>query len=114
VPFDFLFLFAYAGFVSKICKCRVSFTDSQGVVHAVEVPAGTLYEAGGLALAEFRRCGFAEAIPGPATRLTVAVEAPATTHELPIPKLMAWLDSSAKSPSDHVLKQRLRELVGRA
>jgi hypothetical protein len=113
LPIDIRFFFAYAGIVPHVCKCQVSFTDSVGVTHMVEVPADSLYEAAALAIAEFRRCGFAEVIPGPATRLTVAVESPATTHELPISKLEAWLDSSAKSPHDHILKQRLRELVGR-
>jgi hypothetical protein len=100
--------------VANICKCRVSFTDSQGIVHTVDVPASSLYEAAAFAIAEFRRCGFTDAMPGPATLLTVAVEAPATTHELPIHKFEAWLDSSAKSPADHVFKQRLRDLVGRS
>jgi hypothetical protein len=35
--------------------CRVSFRDSEGVEHAVEVEAWTLYEAVGLAIDRFRR-----------------------------------------------------------
>lgn len=38
--------------------CLVSFTDTNGIRHAVEVAASTLYEAATLAMAEFRRCGF--------------------------------------------------------
>jgi hypothetical protein len=37
-------------------RCRVSFRDSDGVEHAVELDAGTLYEAVGLAIDRFRRC----------------------------------------------------------
>jgi hypothetical protein len=36
----------------------------------------TLYEAAVMAMAEFRRCGFTENAPGPATRLTVKVQSP--------------------------------------
>jgi hypothetical protein len=37
-------------------RCRVAFRDSDGVEHAVEVEARTLYEAVGLAIDRFRRC----------------------------------------------------------
>jgi hypothetical protein len=33
--------------------CRVSFTDTEGIAHAVEVEASTLYEAATLTIAEF-------------------------------------------------------------
>jgi hypothetical protein len=34
----------------------VSFRDADGIEHAVEVDAGTLYQAVGLAIDRFRRC----------------------------------------------------------
>jgi hypothetical protein len=37
---------------------------------------------------------------GPATRLTIAVEPPATMHELSIGTLQAWLDTNGKSPRE--------------
>lgn len=107
-------IFAYTESVPNVRKCRVSFTDTEGVTHIVEVAASSLYEAAALALAEFRRCGFADAEAGPATRLTVAVEAPSTTHELTVRKLSAWLDGGGKSPSEQAVKVRLRELLGPA
>ena len=55
--------------------CNVSFTGTDGMVHAVEVTASSLYEA---ALAEFRSGWLVEVLPGRATRLTVTVKAPAT------------------------------------
>jgi hypothetical protein len=67
-----------------------------------------------LAVAEFRRCDFADATLGPATRLTVSVEAPATTHQLTFAKLSAWLDGGGKSPNEQALKVRLRERWGGA
>src|SRR6266705_2645655 len=56
-------------------------------------------------------CHFLNA-PGPATRLTVAIKAPATSHEVSVSKIDAWLKSGGKSPSEQVVKTRLRELLG--
>jgi hypothetical protein len=44
---------------------------------------------------------------GPA-RLTAAVEAPATTHELAVDGLQAWLDTNGKTPLDQTRKVTLR------
>jgi hypothetical protein len=93
--------------------CLVSFTDSEGIRHAVEVAANSLYEAAALAIGEFRRCGFTADAPGPATRLTVAVQAPATAHEVRVSKIEAWLQGAGKSPNEQALKVRLRALLGR-
>ena len=90
--------------------CLVSFTDTNGIRHAVEVAASTLYEAATLAIAEFRRCGFTENAPGPATRLAVTVKAPATSHEVQWGKVEVWLQSAGK-PNEQALKGRLRELL---
>jgi len=49
--------------------------------------------------------------PGPATRLTVFVDGPATAHELPMRKLMAWLEGGGKSPAEQAVKVRPRELL---
>ena len=91
--------------------CIVSFADSEGIRHSVEVTASTLYEAAALAIAEFRRCGFTANAPGPATRLTVAVKIPATSHEVQWGKIEAWLQSAGK-PNEQALKSRMRELLG--
>jgi hypothetical protein len=104
-------MFAYTGFVASR-TCTVSFTDSAGIAHAVDVSADSLYEAAALALAEFRRCGFTAVIPGPATRLAITIKEPATTHEMPIRKLRDWIESSAKSPRERVIKGRLKDLLG--
>jgi hypothetical protein len=90
--------------------CVVSFADGEGIRHGVEVTATTLYEAAALAINEFRRCGFTANAPGPATRLTVAVKIPATSHEVQWGKIEAWLQSAGK-PNEQVMKGRLRELL---
>lgn len=92
-------------------SCRVSFADSEGIEHAVEVAATSLYEAAVLALAEFRRCGFADATFGPATRLTVRVKAPEEEHVVSVGKLQSWLNGGAKSPNEKVEKDRLKQLL---
>ena len=92
---------------------KISFTDSAGVTHTVSVTASSLYEAAALGVTEFRRCGFADATVGPGTRLTVAVEAPGTTHELVVERLQAWLQGSGKDAARQATKVTLRELLGK-
>ena len=48
----------------------------------------------------------------PLDRLKVAVETPATTHELSVGKLQAWLECSGKTPREQATKATLRELIG--
>jgi hypothetical protein len=50
--------------------------------------------------------------PGPATRLTVTVKMPATSHEVRLSKIEAWLESGGRSPNEQAMKVRLRELLG--
>ena len=93
--------------------CIVSFTDSDGIQHAVEVAASSVNEAAALGICEFRRCGFTADAPGPATRLTVTVKVPATSHEVRVSKIEAWLQTAGKSPNEQAMKTRLQELIGR-
>ena len=90
-------------------SCRVSFTDSEGVEHSVQVPAESLYEAAVEAMAAFRRSVLAEMPLGSATRLTIRVKAPEEEHTITIGKVLAWLDGVTTSPSDKLKKNRLRE-----
>lgn len=54
-----------------VSRCRVSFTDSEGIPHEVEVQAGSLYEADGLTAA-----------PTPMTEFIVAIQLPAIEHRI--------------------------------
>ena len=94
-------------------RCAVSFTDTNGITHSVNVSAGSLFEAAALAVAEFRRCGFADAAPGCGTMLDVAVQSPSMAHSLRVSTLDGWLRASGKSPAEQALKVRLREEMGR-
>jgi hypothetical protein len=74
-------------------SCRVSFTDSEGLEHAVEVSAASVYETPSLCSQRSGRCGFADATFGPATRLTIRVKQPETEHTVSVgqaPDLARW------------------------
>ena len=101
-------LFAYTSSVPSH-SCLVSFTDSEGIEHSVRVPAESLYEAAVEAMAVFRRSVLAEMPLGPATRLTIRVKAPEEEHTISVAKVLSWLDGVANSPSEKLMKNRLRE-----
>lgn len=84
------------------------------MTHTVSVCASSLYEAAALALAEFKKSGFALAQVGSGTKLKVVVEAPSTVHELSVGRLQTWLESSAKTPREQAQKVTLRQILGRA
>ena len=50
-------------------RCRVSFTDSEGVLHGVDVDAESLYEAVAVAVASLREDDVSPAVPGPTDRI---------------------------------------------
>jgi hypothetical protein len=84
------------------------------MTHTVSVAASSLYEAAVLALAEFKRSGFALAAVGPGTRLKVSVQPPATTHELSVGKVQSWLEAAGRTPREQAAKVTLRQLLSRA
>ena len=94
----------------SVPACIVSFLDTDLIGHSVEVEARTLYEAGAMALAEFRGSGLIDHI-GPAIRLQIEVRRPVTRHELTVERVDAWLASGSKSPSERetAVKVRIRE-----
>ena len=93
--------------------CVVCFTDPEGIEHSVRVSDASLYEAGVLAMAEFRKHGFADTTFGPATKLNVQVKAPEAAHVVSVGKVTTWLDGGAKSPNEQVEKKRLKDLMTR-
>jgi hypothetical protein len=91
-----------------IRTCRVSFTDSEGLRHSVNVQAETLYEAAALAVRAFLDH---DCPPAPMCTLDVEARSPAVTHTVSVRKVRDWLESSAKSPRDRLLKERLKGLM---
>ena len=90
--------------------CRVSFKDLDGVVHAVEVQADSMYEAAVLGLKALKRSDWIEVI-GPATRIVVQVQEPPVEHFMMYAQLTRWLEGGATNPADVVKKKRLKELL---
>ena len=88
--------------------CTVSFTGHDGIRHSVNVQAETLYEAVALAIRAFRENDCA---PGSASQLDVEARSPSVTHTVSMAKMQDWLQSSAKSPSDKIMKERLKGLL---
>ena len=98
--------------VGNARTCVVSFVDSTGIRHSIEVAAESLYEAAALAVKEFRRHPWTDGMePGAVTRLAVSVKVPATTHEVSIRQLEKWVSGGARSPQETMLKERVRELL---
>lgn len=91
-----------------IRTCTVSFTDIDGLRHSVDVQASSLYEAVALAISSFREHDCA---PGPVSQLEVEARSPGVKHSVSMGKVRDWLESSAKSPSDRLLKEKLKALL---
>ncbi len=90
--------------------CTVSFRDWNGMAHAVEVSAASLYEAAALGLRAFRGSPFAEAFqPGAATKLTVRVSAEEARHEVNVRQVETWLEGGGKNPREQALKTKIRQ-----
>lgn len=88
--------------------CTVSFTDHEGLRHSVNVEADTLYESVALAVRAFRDHDCA---PGPMSQMEVEVRSPSVTHMVSLKKVETWLQLSAKSPSDKIVKERVKGLL---
>jgi hypothetical protein len=93
-------------------RCRVSFQDSDGIEHAVELDARTLYEAVGLAIERFRRCEHVKYEPMGLHEFTVASRDPGTEHRLTRNTFDTWLHRPGGSPADVALKAKLKALLG--
>ena len=90
--------------------CRVSCVDLGGIEHAVEVTAGSLYEAVAQALRIFRDNDWIERIGRGQTAILVKVKHPETEHTVRVQDFERWLKASPRSPAEMLLKNCLREL----
>jgi len=90
-----------------MASCVVSYLDTSGIRHTVELQAESLYEAAALALRTFRQHG---CDPGVMSKLEVEIRS-SVTHTLTVQRLQTWLNGGAKNPKEAVIKERLRELV---
>ena len=90
----------------------MSFRDSEGIEHAVELEARTLYEAVGLAIERFRHCEHVRYEPKGLHEFIVESREPSTQHRLTRNMFDNWLRRPGGSPADVALKTRLKGLLG--
>jgi len=74
----------------------------------VTVQAETLYEAVVSAVREFRDHDCA---PGPASQMEVEARGPSVTHTVTMRRVSEWLEGACKSPSERLVKERLKGLL---
>ena len=87
--------------------CVVSYLDTSGIRHTVEVNATSLYEAAVLAIRIFREH---DCEPREANELQIEVRS-SVVHSITIRKVHEWLHGGAKTPKDAVTKDRLKALL---
>jgi hypothetical protein len=93
-------------------QCVVTFRDAEGVEHAVDVTAESLYEAAALALQQFRRSEWSRGASLDTGTFKVEVCEPATFYRLKVADLERWLARSGGKPRDVALRQRVRSRLG--
>jgi hypothetical protein len=91
-----------------MASCVVSFVDSEGIRHTVEMEAESLFEAAALAMRTFKQH---DCEPGPITKLEVEIRS-TVMHTVTPKRVHQWLHGGAKTPKEAVMKQRLRDLIG--
>ena len=91
----------------RMAGCIVSYLDTDGMRHTVEVEAESLYEATALAVRTFRQHGCE---PGRATKIDVEIRT-SVTHTLTLGKVQDWLTGGTKTPKEAILKERLGGLL---
>ena len=90
-----------------MARCVVSYLDSDGLRHSVEVEAESLYEAAVLALRTFKEHDCA---PAEMTKLEVEIRS-SVVHETTVRRVREWLNGGARSPKEAVTKERLRAML---
>ncbi|SRR5579883_1838659 len=97
----------------SVSRCRVSYTDADGVLHCVDVDSESLYEAVAMAVAEWREDEMIPQMPGPMTELTVTVIRRPVEHKIRLGQVQKWAQPSVVGgPAAIVKRERVRRLLG--
>jgi hypothetical protein len=88
-------------------RCLVSFRDGEGVEHVVEVTAESLYEAGAVALQQFRRAEWSREASLDTATLRVEV-CESTFYHVKIEELEAWVKRTTGGPKDMIARDKVR------
>jgi hypothetical protein len=92
-------------------SCRVTIRDIEGVEHAVQVTASTLYEAVALGLVSFRSEEWVAGIPERSQAVKVSVTNVPVEHSVTMRDFNAWLLSEGRSPRDKASRYRVGEIL---
>ena len=85
-------------------RCRVSFTDSEGVLHGVDVDAESVYEAVAIAVASLREDDVSPSTPGPMTEFTVAVYRNPFEHKIRMQEVVKWSERTTEGGPAGIVK----------
>lgn len=89
------------------------YTDSDGIEHAVEVDAESLYEAVALAVAQFREDAVCPLDPAPMQEFTVEVIRKPVQHKIRLKQVQNWAKPSViGGPNQIIRRERVRNLLG--
>ena len=94
-------------YMANARKCIVSLRDTEGVEHIAEVTAQSLYEAGALALQQFRRADWSREASLDAGTLRVEV-CESTFYHVKVAELETWLKRTGGVPREIVARQRIK------
>lgn len=92
--------------------CRVTLRDIEGVEHAAEVTAGSLYEAIALGLRAIRDSEWAGEIPEGLNQITVS-SAVKVEHTVSMKQFKQWVERPGKSPKEILERERIKKLLER-
>lgn len=96
------------GYSTTMKRCTVSFVDSAGISHSVELDAGSLFEAVAGALEAFKQTQCASRFP---EHLRVQVRTKDGQYSVGVAELRRWIGRATKSPKQLLLKKRIEALV---
>jgi hypothetical protein len=91
-------------------SCTVSYTDSRGVRHSVDVTADSLFEAAILGLKALRAGPWNDP-PGQGSLLEIEIRNPGVKHTVSLQQITRWLNGASTSPAESMKKVRLRSLL---
>src|ERR1700691_6605624 len=89
-----------------ISRCRVSYLDQEGLDHAVEVDAESLYEAVAMAVAEFRQGEIITDAPGPMTEFCVTVIRKPIEHRIRLSQVTKWAEPTMREGPAGISKRK--------
>ena len=92
-------------------RCKVSFTDLEGITHCTQVQAESVFEAVALAVSQFRADAMAPCM-GPTTEFMVAVEKPEVEHRIRLGHLQKWAETTTREgPAGIIKRDKVKALL---